>query len=107
MLFEDVTFKKEFLLWALIFRTVCRRAALVDVFGADWFTEWPAEALKGVAMAMMTETDLELGGALEGTVEMFRCLFAPYFHLLGCARKIIKPESQGRQSSPCESIHGE
>ena len=39
---------------------------------ADWFTEWPAEALKGVAMAMMTETDLELGGALEGIVEMFR-----------------------------------
>lgn len=39
---------------------------------SDWFTEWPAEALKGVAMAMMTETDLELGGALEGIVEMFR-----------------------------------
>ncbi|CBJ31040.1 dynein heavy chain [Ectocarpus siliculosus] len=38
----------------------------------DWFTEWPAEALKGVAMAMMTATDLELGGALEGIVEMFR-----------------------------------
>lgn len=38
----------------------------------DWFTEWPAEALKGVAMAMMTETDLELGDALEGIVEMFR-----------------------------------
>ncbi|CAM9798815.1 unnamed protein product, partial [Choristocarpus tenellus] len=38
----------------------------------DWFTEWPAEALKGVAMAMMTETDLELGDSLEGIVEMFR-----------------------------------
>lgn len=38
----------------------------------DWFTEWPAEALKGVAMAMMTETDLELGSALDGIVEMFR-----------------------------------
>ena len=42
------------------------------LLAADWFTEWPAEALKGVAMAMMTETDLELGGALEGIVEMFR-----------------------------------
>ncbi len=42
------------------------------MLAADWFTEWPAEALKGVAMAMMTETDLELGGALEGIVEMFR-----------------------------------
>lgn len=40
--------------------------------GVDWFTEWPAEALKGVAMAMMTETDLELGSALDGIVEMFR-----------------------------------
>lgn len=38
----------------------------------DWFTEWPAEALKGVATAMMTETDLELGDSLEGIVEMFR-----------------------------------
>ena len=46
---------------------------------SDWFTECPAEALKGVAMAMMTETDLELGDALEGIVEMFRC-----FYLLFC-----------------------
>lgn len=45
-----------------------------DKLCADWFTEWPAEALKGVATAMMTETDLELGGALEGIVEMFRCV---------------------------------
>ncbi|CAM9395368.1 unnamed protein product, partial [Hapterophycus canaliculatus] len=46
--------------------------SLVNCCTIDWFTEWPAEALKGVAMAMMTETDLELGGALEGIVEMFR-----------------------------------
>lgn len=39
---------------------------------SDWFTEWPADALKGVATAMVTETDLELGDALEGIVEMFR-----------------------------------
>lgn len=55
---------------------------LLDVITPDWFTEWPAEALKGVAMAMMTETDLELGGALEGIVEMFRCHILPYDHLL-------------------------
>lgn len=58
-----------------------------DVLAADWFTEWPAEALKGVAMAMMTETDLELGGALEGIVEMFRysffsCWLGTHYHLL-------------------------
>lgn len=39
---------------------------------SDWFTEWPAEALKGVATAMMTEIDLGLGESLGGIVEMFR-----------------------------------
>ena len=66
-------------------------------FAADWFTEWPAEALKGVAMAMMTETDLELGGALEGIVEMFRCPFGSYFLT---EHRVF----QGRQSSLCESM---
>lgn len=37
-------------------------------------------------MAMMTETDLELGGALEGIVEMFRCPFGSYFFLVARRR---------------------
>jgi dynein heavy chain, axonemal len=48
--------------------------ALVNCCTIDWFSEWPAEALRSVAMSKMSEGDLKLGDVLDGLVEYFRCV---------------------------------
>jgi len=46
--------------------------ALVSCCTIDWFTEWPAEALIGVARGNIIEKNITLDNSLDGVVEMFR-----------------------------------
>lgn len=48
--------------------------SLVSCCTINWFTEWPAEALLGVARGNIMEKNLELGPSLDGVVEMFRII---------------------------------
>ena len=48
--------------------------SLVNCCTIDWFTEWPDEALMGVAKGSMQEADLNLGTALDSVVEMFKTM---------------------------------
>ena len=48
--------------------------SLVNCCTIDWFTEWPDEALLGVARGAMIEADLNLGDALSAVVEMFKII---------------------------------
>ena len=45
---------------------------LVNCCTIDWFSEWPDDALVSVAMQSLTETELNLGEALDPVVAMFR-----------------------------------
>eukprot|EP00831_Metopus_contortus_P058317 TRINITY_DN5048_c0_g1_i1.p1 TRINITY_DN5048_c0_g1~~TRINITY_DN5048_c0_g1_i1.p1 ORF type:complete len:850 (+),score=167.87 TRINITY_DN5048_c0_g1_i1:122-2671(+) len=57
------------------FRTRLRQfPSLVNCCTIDWFTEWPNEALTGVARGAMSESDLNLGSALESVVDMFKLI---------------------------------
>jgi dynein heavy chain, axonemal len=46
--------------------------ALVNCTTIDWFSEWPDEALKSVALKSLLEKDLALGETLDGVVEFFK-----------------------------------
>lgn len=46
--------------------------ALVNCCAINWFSEWPEEALRSVAMSTLTETDLALGDLLPLVVDFFR-----------------------------------
>jgi dynein heavy chain, axonemal len=46
--------------------------ALVNCTTIDWFSEWPDEALKSVALTSLRERDMALGDALDGVVEFFK-----------------------------------
>jgi dynein heavy chain len=48
--------------------------SLVNCCTIDWFTEWPAEALRSVAMAALKSQDLELDEHLEAVVLMFQAI---------------------------------
>ncbi len=48
--------------------------SLVSCCTINWFTEWPAEALLGVARGNLTEKNLTLGPSMEGVVEMFKMI---------------------------------
>jgi dynein heavy chain, axonemal len=48
--------------------------SLVNCCTIDWFTEWPAEALRSVAMAAMRQQDLGLDEHLENVVSMFQAI---------------------------------
>jgi dynein heavy chain len=56
-----------------LFRTRLRKfPSLVNCCTLDWFSEWPEEALMGVALGALTETDLELKDFTHGCVEMMK-----------------------------------
>jgi dynein heavy chain len=46
--------------------------SLVSCCTIDWFTEWPAEALVGVARGNLMEKNIDLGSSLDAVVEMFK-----------------------------------
>ncbi len=48
--------------------------SLVSCCTINWFTEWPAEALLGVARGNLTEKNLNLGASFDACVEMFRSI---------------------------------
>eukprot|EP01022_Parablepharisma_sp_SALTPOND_P028499 TRINITY_DN71064_c2_g1_i1.p1 TRINITY_DN71064_c2_g1~~TRINITY_DN71064_c2_g1_i1.p1 ORF type:complete len:4083 (+),score=665.19 TRINITY_DN71064_c2_g1_i1:2435-14683(+) len=48
--------------------------SLVNCCTIDWFTEWPDEALLGVAKGAMQDADLNLGDKLQPVVEMFKTM---------------------------------
>jgi len=48
--------------------------SLVNCCTIDWFTEWPDEALLGVAKGAMMDGDANLGQMLQPVVEMFRTM---------------------------------
>jgi dynein heavy chain len=56
-----------------LFRTRLRKfPSLVNCCTIDWFTEWPEEALLGVARGALTENELDLGDDLDGCIEMMK-----------------------------------
>ena len=48
--------------------------SLVNCCTIDWFTEWPAEALLGVARGSIIEADLKLGDHQESCVQIFKTM---------------------------------
>ncbi|CAM9174640.1 unnamed protein product, partial [Chrysoparadoxa australica] len=48
--------------------------SLVNCCTIDWFDKWPAEALGGVANAIMAESGLSMGEYLTPVIEMFRII---------------------------------
>ena len=46
--------------------------SLVSCCTINWFTEWPAEALLGVAKGNMVEKCIDLGTSFDGIIEMFK-----------------------------------
>ena len=58
-----------------IFRTRLRKfPSLVNCCTIDWFTEWPEEALLGVARGSINDSDLMLGKDEDGCIEMFKIM---------------------------------
>ena len=58
-----------------VFRNRLRQfPSLVNCCTIDWFTEWPEEALLGVAKGALQDADLSLGPLLDPTVEMFKTI---------------------------------
>ena len=48
--------------------------SLVNCCTIDWFTEWPAEALLGVARGSIIDADLKLGDHQESCVQIFKTM---------------------------------
>ena len=48
--------------------------SLVNCCTIDWFTEWPDEALLGVAKGALQDADLNLGSTIDACVAMFKTI---------------------------------
>ena len=46
--------------------------SFVNCSTIDWFTEWPEEALRGVAKDKLEQEDLELGDKFEGCIDTIK-----------------------------------
>ena len=58
-----------------VFRSRLRMfPSLVNCCTIDWFTEWPEEALLGVGLGAMNESDTDLRPFTDACVEMFKVI---------------------------------